>query len=125
MQSIIELMDAALPCPVYARGHPLGEECALYNFNTTQFNGSKREARMQVKIAARTMARVLELERLLDAALVPKGEEPLTATCTACARNGGGWLEDGDWHIRIAYYDMVFREQGIEGTGNSQQGTGE
>ena len=52
LQSIIELMDAALPCPVYARGHPLGEECALYNFNTTQSKyrgtgaGAEAKARM-------------------------------------------------------------------------------
>ena len=110
MQSIVRLMETALPCRVRARGHPLGEECAVYNFNTTFFNGSRREARLQVRIAAKTMERGLALEPLLDAALVHRGEEPLTGSCTACERNGGGWMEDGDWHIRIAYYDMVFRQ---------------
>ena len=32
-----------------------------------------------------------------------------TPSVTAGERNGGGWLIDGDWHIRIAYYDFVIR----------------
>ncbi len=109
MQSVVEIMERELPCPVYARGHRLGEECAVYSFNTTMYNAARREARMQVKIAAASMLRGLELERALDEALVTKGDAPLTASCLSCQRNGGGWLEDGDFHIRIAYYDLVFR----------------
>ena len=109
MQTIVRLMEAALPCKVRANGEAKGEECAVYTFNTTLYTGARREARMKVQIAARTMARGIALEEMLDRALVPVGELPVTGTCTACQRNGGGWLVDGDWHIRIAYYDMIFR----------------
>ena len=109
METIVRLMDAALPCKVRANGEAKGEECAVYTFNTTYYNGARREARMKVQIAARTMARGIELEEALDRALVKAGELPLTETCVYCQRNGGGWLADGDWHIRIAYYDMIFR----------------
>lgn len=109
MQSVIRLMTDALPCRVRANTGKLGEEVAEYGFNTTIFTGSRREARMKVQICARTMARGIELENLLDAALVKPGDLPLTPTCVSCQRNGGGWLVDGDWHIRIAYYDLVLR----------------
>lgn len=109
MQTIVDIMATALPCKVRANTGRLGEEVAEYVFNTTAYTGARREVRMKVQICARTMTRGLELERLLDEALVKVGERPLTATCVSCTRNGGGWLVDGDWHIRIAYYDMVFR----------------
>lgn len=109
MQSIVSLMTAALPCRVRANTGNLGEEVAEYAFNTSLYNGARREARMKVQICARTMARGLALEKLLDEALVKAGDLPLTPTCVSCQRNGGGWLVDGDWHIRIAYFDLVFR----------------
>ena len=109
MQSVIAVMRAALPCAVRANTGKLGEEVCEYAFNTTLYNGARREARMKVQIAARTMARGLALEGLLDEALVTRGDAPLTGTCLSCRRNGGGWLVDGDWHIRIAYYDLVLR----------------
>lgn len=110
MQTIVDIMATALPCPVRANTGRMGAEVAEYVFNTTLYDGSHREARMKVQICARTMARGLELEQLLDRALVKTGELPLTSTCVSCQRNGGGWLVDGDWHIRIAYYDFVFRK---------------
>lgn len=109
MQSIVDLMAAALPCPLYARGADKAGERVVYNFNTTTYNGSRREARMKLHIYAPTMTRGLELEQILDETLVKKGERSLTPTVTSCARNGGGWLEDGDGQIRIAYYDLVLR----------------
>ena len=109
MESVIAIMDEALPCPVRARGADKGAECAVYNFNTTVYNGARREARMKVQLYAKSMLRGLELEKQLDEALVTVSERPLTATVTRCERNGGGWLEDGDWHVRIAYYDLTMR----------------
>lgn len=109
MQSIVDIMATALPCPVRANTGRLGAEVAEYAFNTTLYNGARREARMKVQICARTMARGLQLEKLLDEALVKQGDRPLTPTCVSCQRNGGGWLVDGDWHIRIAYYDLILR----------------
>ena len=114
MDGVIALMDAALsalspPVPLVANEGRHGRECVEYVFNTTYFNGSRREARMKLHIVAATMARGLQIEQMLDALLVTKGEKPLTASVTACERNGGGWLIDGDWHIRIAYYDMTIR----------------
>lgn len=114
MQSIVNLMDAALsaldpPVPLVANRGDWGGECVEYTFNTTFYNGARREARMKLHIVAGTMERGLLIEQMLDELLVRKDETPLTDTVTACERNGGGWLEDGDWHIRIAYYDMVIR----------------
>ncbi len=114
MQSIINLMDEALSAlspavKLVANEGRHGEECVEYTFNTMTFNGSRREARMKLYIVAATMARGLEIEGVLDALLVKKGEKTVTASVTACERNGGGWLIDGDWHIRIAYYDMTIR----------------
>ena len=114
MQSIVSMMAAALPCPLRANAGKYDEECVEYGFNTTLYNGARYEVRMKLHIVARTMARGLELETLLDRLLVRRDETPLTETVTACARNGGGWLVDGGWHIRIAYYDMVIRDvQGL------------
>lgn len=115
MESVVNLMETVLDaagCRLYARGAdlPSGDQSrAVYNFNTTFFNGARREARLKVNIWAKTMLSGLTLERILDEALVRPGERALTDTCVSCVRNGGGWLEDGDWHIRIAYYDLILR----------------
>ena len=110
MKSVISIMQQALPCPVYAnRTHNLGE-CCVYDFNTNNYNGARRTVRMKTYIYADSMERGLDLERMLDKAIVPIGDNPLSPTATACTRNGGGWLTDGDRHVRIAYYDITLKE---------------
>ncbi len=109
MESVVRLMDEHMPCEVVANASELKGEGLVYTFNTTFYNGARREARMKVHIYALNMARGLALEKRLDELLVKRGEQRLTATTVSCVRNGGGWLIDGDWHIRIAYYDFVFR----------------
>lgn len=109
MLSIVEIMTQAVTCPVIANENDeLGEYC-VYSYETTYYNGARRDVRLKVSIFADTMARGVELETALDQALVTLGEDPLTDTCTRCVRNGGGWLIDGDRHIRIAYYDLTLR----------------
>lgn len=114
MISVIALMAEALAAmepavELVANEGEYGGECVEYTFNTTAYNGARREARMKLNIVAASMARGLEIETMLDRLLVRPRERALTPTCVSCARNGGGWLPDGDWHIRIAYYDLVFR----------------
>lgn len=109
MNSVISIMKNALPCPVYAnRTRDLGE-CCVYDWNTTSFNGTRRTVRMKTQIFAATAERGLELQDMLDRALVPIGDKHLSNTVTSCERNGGGWLNDGDRHVRIAYYDITLR----------------
>ncbi len=109
MKTIIKLIRDALPCPLYANRTENMGECCVYDFYITSFNGTRRVARLKTTIFAATMERGVELEDMLDRALVPPGELPLTETVTGCTRNGGGWLTDGDRHIRIAYYDITMR----------------
>lgn len=109
MKSIIAIMKSALPCPVDANVTEEMGECMVYDFNTIEYTGSRRTARMKTYIFAATMERGLALQELLDRALCPIGEAPLTQTVTSCRRNGGGWLKDGGRHVRIAYYDITMR----------------
>ena len=109
MNSVIEIMKGALPCPVYAnRTRDLGE-CCVYDYSTGAYNGTRRTVRLKTYIYAATMERGLELQEMLDKALVPMGDGHLSQTATACERNGGGWLTDGNRHVRIAYYDITLR----------------
>lgn len=109
MKTVISIMATALPCPVYAnRARGLGE-CCVFDYNTASWNGSRRTVRMKTQIYAATMERGLELQEMLDGALVKIGDRHLSQTVTECVRNGGGWLNDGDRHIRIAYYDITLR----------------
>jgi hypothetical protein len=111
MKSLVEIIEKAMPCPVYANETTDRGECMVYDMYTTTFDAAKRNIRMKVNIYAATMERGVELENILDEALVQRGESPLTETVTGCARNGGGWLKDGDRHVRIAYYDIVLRRK--------------
>lgn len=109
MKSLIDIMRRALPCPLDANRTSDFGECATYDFNTTTYNGSMRRVRMKTQIFAATMERGLEIQNILDSAIVTMGDDGLTETITGCARNGGGWLNDGDRHVRIAYYDITMR----------------
>lgn len=112
MKSIVSLMKTALgKVPLYANTAKKAGECVVWTFNTTYCNGARKEARMKLNIAAETMERAIELEDLLDRALVPTDEKPLTPTVTSAVRNGGGWILDGDMHVRTAYYDFVLRPE--------------
>ena len=109
MNTVIEIMKNARPCPVRANLTRNLTELCVYDYNTTSFNGSRRVVRMKTYIYAATMERGLELQEMLDKALIPIGDKHLSHTATSCVRNGGGWLTDGDRHIRIAYYDITLR----------------
>ena len=109
MLAMIDRLANALPCPLVAREAQLTGEGAVYNFNTTFFNGARRTARMKLNVYAKTMARAIEIEDAADAAMCTLSETPIATGCTACVRNGGGWYEDGEWQVRVAYYDLTLR----------------
>ena len=112
MRELIDRLEtalAALGCPLYANHTDNLGECAVYKFYTAADNGSRRENSLQLYIRAESMARGLLLEEAADRAIVPLGERPVTSGVTGAARNGGGSMEDGDRHIRIAYYSIVTR----------------
>lgn len=109
MQSIIAVLAEALPCDLRANRADLRGEGAVYTLHTTYYNAARREARLKVSFYALTMARAIELETAADEAIVRLAESGLTPTVTRCVRNGGGYLDDGDWHVRIAYYDITIR----------------
>lgn len=111
MKSFLKKMREALPCPLIANRTDYGGECVIYDVNTIRYDGIKRLARVKATIVADTMERGLELEGMLDAALTTLGDCPLTETVTESVRNGGGWLEDGDRHIRIAYYEIIIKRR--------------
>ena len=112
MQELIDRLEAALAalgCPLYANHTDNLGECAVYKFYTAADNGSRKEISLQLYVRAESMARGLLLEEAADRAVVPLGERPVTSGVTGAARNGGGSMEDGDRHIRIAYYNIVTR----------------
>lgn len=112
MKSFIAKMRAALaPVPLLANHTGYGGECVIYDVTTLSYDKLKRTVRVKATIVADTDKRALELEGKLDEALVTLGDNPLTDTVTASERNGGGWVADGDRHIRIAYYEIVIRDR--------------
>lgn len=119
MDEILDRMEAALgECPLVANVTESLAECATYDQYTTAYDGIKRAVTMKVRIFAATMARALELESALDHALVTPGDLPLTNTCLRCRRNGGGWINDGDRHCRIAYYELLIKDENLGGIDN-------
>ena len=107
---MIDRVEAALGCPLDANVTSERGECATYDVTTTAYDGIKRNVTLKVRIYAMTMKRALELETALDRALVTPGDAPLTPTVPSCRRNGGGWINDGNRHCRIAYYELVIKD---------------
>ena len=113
MNSFIQRMRACIaPVPLVANRAREGGERVIYDVNTLSYDKIKRNVRVKATIVADTDARALEIETKLDSALVTLGDNPLTDTGAASLRSGGGWMTDGDRHIRIAYYEIVIREGG-------------
>lgn len=111
MNSFIEIMRKTLsPIPLLAnRTAYKGGECVIYDVTTLSYDKLKRSVRVKASIVADTMERALEIENQLDEALVTLGDNPLTDTVLSCTHTGGGWMNDGDRHIRIAYYEATIR----------------
>ena len=121
MQSALKLMTEALgSCPLVANVTENMGECTTYDVTVTDYDGITRRLTMKVRIFTATMLRGLELETALDRALVVPGDRPLTETVLSCVRNGGGWLNDADRHIRICYYDMLIKDINTEGMNHGQ-----
>lgn len=112
MRAVVEKLKTALArlnCPLYAGRTDDSGECAVYQIGVSSDNGSRKVVRMQLHIRAESMSRGLELETAADRAIVPLGDRYVTDRAVSAIRNGGGSMSDGDWHIRIAYYDIVLR----------------
>lgn len=109
MKSILAILEARMPCPVYVCRTADAGECVVAEFHTVSLNGARRQVRLKTCIFASDLERALKLQGMMDAALVPKGELPLTATVTGCRQSGGGWVRDGNRHCRMAYYDITLR----------------
>lgn len=104
-------MESALECSLSANRDTNLKECAVYDFYTTSWDGIKRGIMLKVSIFAQSMQRALQLQNSLERALVTMGDRPLTQTALSCRQNGGGWLEDGDRHCRIAYFELVIKDK--------------
>ena len=104
-------MESALECSLSANRDTSLKECAVYDFYTTSWDGIKRGIMLKVSIFAQSMQRALQLQNGLERALVTVGDRPLTQTALSCRQNGGGWLEDGDRHCRIAYFELVIKDK--------------
>ena len=110
MKSLIKLMRTAIaPIPLDANKTEHLSDVVVYDLTTLSYDKLKRSVRVKASIVADTMERALEIENQLDEALVTLGDNPLTDTVLSCAHTGGGWMNDGDRHIRIAYYEATIR----------------
>lgn len=113
MLSVIKIMEQALSCELTAnRGTDL-DECAVYDYYSTAWDGVKRSIMLKVSIFAQTMQRAVELQDALERALVTPGDKPLTETALSCRQNGGGWLIDGGRHCRISYFELIIKDNNL------------
>ena len=113
MQSVIKIMEQALSCELTANRATKLDECAVYDYYSTSWDGVKRAIMLKVSIFAATMQRAAELQTALERALVTPGDRPLTETALTCRQNGGGWLMDGSRHCRISYFELIIKDTNI------------
>lgn len=113
MQSVIKIMEQALSCELTANRATKLDECAVYDYYSTSWDGVKRAIMLKVSIFAATMQRAAELQTALERALVTPGDKPLTETALNCRQNGGGWLIDGSRHCRISYFELIIKDTNI------------
>ena len=111
MKSFIKLMRTAIdPVPLIANKTAYGGgDAVVYDLTTISYDKLGRKMRVKATIISDTMEHALDIENKLDEALITFGDKPLTETVLSCSHNGGGWMNDGDRHIRIAYYETTIR----------------
>jgi hypothetical protein len=111
MKSFIKLMRTAIaPIPLIAnRTGYGGADAVIYDLTTISYDKLKRLMRVKATIVSDSMENALAIENKLDEALVTFGDNPLTDTVLSCSHDGGGWMTDGDRHIRIAYYETTIK----------------
>lgn len=111
MKEILDRIATAISVPLRAnRTDDLGEG-VIYEWHTLAFDGVKETVRLKLNIVAATMERTLEILDRVNAAIVPMGDAPLTGSAPVCRLNGGGWLADGERHVRIAYYELILKRR--------------
>jgi hypothetical protein len=113
MQSVIDLMARALPCELVANQGANLSECAVYDFYSTGWDGVKRSIMLKVSIFAQSMQRAMQIQDALERALVTPGDKSLTETTLSCRQNGGGWLNDGNRHCRISYFELIIKDTNL------------
>lgn len=117
MEELVRLIREALgECPLVANVTWDMEECATYDVTTIGYDGIKRTVSLKVRIFTETLLRGLELEDALDRTLVHPDDRRRSETILRCARNGGGWINDGDRHCRIAYYEVLLSDPNTDMT---------
>ena len=111
MKEILDRIATAISVPLRANRTDDLDEGVIYEWHTLAFDGVKETVRLKLNIVAATMERTLEILDRVNAAIVPMGDAPLTGSAPVCRLNGGGWLSDGERHVRIAYYELILNRR--------------
>ena len=111
MKEILDKIAAAISVPLRANRTDDLDEGVIYEWHTLAFDGVKETVRLKLNIVAATMERTLEILDRVNSAIVPMGDAPLTGSAPVCRLNGGGWLSDGERHVRIAYYELILKRR--------------
>lgn len=109
MKEILDKIAAAVSAPLRANSTEDLGRGVIYEWHTVAFDGVKETVRLKLSIVAETMEETLAMLDAVNAAIVPVGDNPLTGRAPVCRLNGGGWLSDGERHVRIAYYELILK----------------
>ena len=107
MLSFVAALKTAVNVPLYANQCDDAGTCVVYDLNPLSYDGIKSKWRAKIQIRCNSMAEGLAIQSDISKRLCTVGDNQLTETVLTCRQNGGGWLEDGDKHVRIVYYEFL------------------
>lgn len=111
MEKIIAALRAVCGVPVYAEWTDDLGECVVYTFHTYLSDRISERVRLQATVITATMARGLEIEARIKAALLTLGDRPFGGMVKAVALNGGGILQDAarEKLHRILTFEIIIK----------------
>lgn len=111
MKEILDRIATAISVPLRAnRTDDLGEG-VIYEWHTLAFDGVKEDRAAETEHRRRHHGANAGDTGQGQRRHRAHGDAPLTGSAPVCRLNGGGWLSDGERHVRIAYYELILKRR--------------
>ena len=88
-------------------------DCIVYSLQKESDDGCVCRWRLTIKVICKKMINGIEKKKLVDKAIITKGDEKKITEINTLVQNGGGVIYDEDlrMHQIISYYDIITKSE--------------
>lgn len=121
--NIVKILKEVTSLNIYPVASPNAkEECIVYKYYTISDNGAKEQVRFEIRIIAKSLSKVEDLDKKIRQAFFKVGAGSKIPKATNIEIYGGGLLEDYNSNMKHKIIKfLITKKSGVIDKGNKQE----